>query len=227
MNFSKDCDTPCGHVQDPVFIIQRFFIRKQHCRKIQLLIQTGQIRIPAFAKNLCVNGESTDTKDLAFEIGPGKTEIEVKFETAPYFKKRPHNLYALQMGSLLFSVPVSYEKQMREYTRRGVERKFPYCDYQLIPQTPWNYAFAADQFEISRNGPGDVPFSQEHPPITIKAKMQQVDWGLKFPYRSIARKTPKASVPITEVQEIELCPYGCARLRMTEMPALCKSSESQ
>ena len=186
-----------------------------------------QIRIPAFAKNLCVNGESTDTKDLAFEIGPGKTEIEVKFETAPYFKKRPHNLYALQMGSLLFSVPVSYEKQMREYTRRGVERKFPYCDYQLIPQTPWNYAFAADQFEISRNGPGDVPFSQEHPPITIKAKMQQVDWGLKFPYRSIARKTPKASVPITEVQEIELCPYGCARLRMTEMPALCKSSESQ
>ena len=181
-----------------------------------------QIRIPAFAKNLCVNGESTDTKDLAFEIGPGKTEIEVKFETAPYFKKRPHNLYALQMGSLLFSVPVSYEKQMREYTRRGVERKFPYCDYQLIPQTPWNYAFAADQFEISRNGPGDVPFSQEHPPITIKAKMQQVDWGLKFPYRSIARKTPKASVPITEVQEIELCPYGCARLRMTEMPALDK-----
>ncbi|MBQ3602590.1 MAG: hypothetical protein IJA02_01970 [Clostridia bacterium] len=52
--------------------------------------------------------------------------------------------------------------------------------------------------------------------------MQQINWGLKFPYRSIARKTPKSRLPITEVQEIELCPYGCARLRMTEMPALNK-----
>jgi hypothetical protein len=182
------------------------------------------IRIPSFAKNLHVNGERTDSADLTFAVGTGTTEIEVEFETAPYLKKRPHNLYALQMGSLLFSVPVAYEKQMREYTRRGVERKFPYCDYQLIPKTPWNYAFAADRFEISRNRPGEVPFSQEHPPVTIKANMQQIAWGLKFPYKSIARKTPKSVAPISETQEIDLCPYGCARLRMTEMPVLGKSS---
>ncbi len=180
------------------------------------------IRIPSFAKNLHVNGERTDSADLTFAVGTGTTEIEVEFETAPYLKKRPHNLYALQMGSLLFSVPVAYEKQMREYTRRGVERKFPYCDYQLIPKAPWNYGFADDRFEISRHQIGAFPFSQDHPPITVKAGMQQVDWGHKFPYRSIARKTPKSSVPITDVQEIELCPYGCAKLRMTEMPLLCK-----
>lgn len=186
-----------------------------------------QIRIPSFAKNLRVNGKSVDTKDLSFAIGPGTTEIDVAFETAPYLKKRPNNLYALQMGSLLFSVPVAYKKQMREYTRRGVERKFPYCDYQLIPQTPWNYAFAADRFDITYHEVGDVPFSQEHPPVTIKAKMQQIAWGLKFPYRSIAGKTPKSSVPITDVQDIELCPYGCAKLRMTEIPVLGKSADSQ
>ena len=186
-----------------------------------------KIRMPSFAKNLRVNGERTDPKDLVFAIGAGTTEIELEFETAPYLKKRPNNLYALQMGSLLFSVPIAYEKQMHEYTRRGVERKYPYCDYQLIPKIPWNYAFAADRFESSYHESGKVPFSQEHPPVTIKAKMQQVDWGLKFPYKSIARKTPKTSVPITEVQEIELCPYGCARLRMTEMPMLCKLTESQ
>ena len=70
------------------------------------------------------------------------------------------------------------------------------------------------------NGIGDVPFSQENPPVTIKANMQQIKWGLKFPYRSIARKTPKSRKPNSNVQEIELCPYGCARLRMTEMPIL-------
>ena len=181
-----------------------------------------QIRVPSFAKNLRVNGEQADAGDLAFTIGAGKTEIDVAFETAPYLKKRPNDLYALQMGSLLFSVPVAYEKQMREYTRRGVERKFPYCDYQLIPKTPWNYAFAGDRFAVTCHGPGEVPFSQEHPPVTIKANLQQIAWGLKFPYKSIARKTPKSRVPINEAQEIELCPYGCARLRMTEMPFLCK-----
>lgn len=183
---------------------------------------TFKIRIPSFAKNLRVNGENTDTKDLEFSIRAGKTEIEVVFETAPYLKKRPDDLYALQMGSLLFSVPVSFEKQMREYTKRGVERKYPYCDYQFIPKTPWNYGFSSDSFEVGRHGSGDIPFSQSHPPVTVKAKMQQIEWGLKFPYRTIARKTPESRAPITEVQEIELCPYGCAKLRMTEMPLLYK-----
>ena len=111
---------------------------------------------------------------------------------------------------------------MREYVKKGVERKFPYCDYQFIPKTPWNYGFSDDAFEIKFNGIGDVPFSQDNPPVTIVAKMQKINWGLKFPYRSIARKTPKSTKPISEVQEIKLCPYGCTRLRMTEMPILDK-----
>ena len=180
------------------------------------------IRIPSFARNLKVNGEDADAKDLEIAISTGKTEIQVEFETAPYFKKRPNDLCALQMGSLLFSVPIDYEKKMREYTKKGVERKYPYCDYQFVPKTPWNYGYSNDQFSVEFNGIGDVPFSQENPPVTIKANMQQINWGLKFPYRSIARKIPKSRTPICEAQKIELCPYGCAKLRMTEMPVLSK-----
>ena len=178
------------------------------------------IRIPSFAKNLKVNGADVEVKDLKFAIEQGQTNIEIEFESTPYFKKRPNDLYALQMGSLLFSVPIKYEKQMREYTKKGVERKIPYCDYQFIPQTPWNYAFADNDFSVKFNGVGDIPFSQGNPPVTIKANMQQINWGLKFPYRSVARKTPKSRNPISKVRNIELCPYGCAKLRMTEMPIL-------
>ena len=178
------------------------------------------IRIPSFAKNLKVNGETADAKDLCIDVKQGETKIDVEFEATPFFKKRPNNLYALQMGSLLFSVPVAYEKKMREYVKKGVERKFPYCDYEFIPKTPWNYGFSDDAFEVDFKGIGNVPFSQDEPPVTIKANMQQINWGLKFPYRSIARKTPKSTKPVSDIQEIELCPYGCARLRMTEMPIL-------
>lgn len=178
------------------------------------------IRIPSFAKNLKVNGKSAESRDLEFAISIGKTEIEIEFTATPYFKERPNNLYALQMGSLLFSVPVAYEKKMREYTKKGVERKFPYCDYQFIPKTPWNYGYADSDFEIIQNKISDIPFSQANPPVSIKANMRQIDWGHKFPYRSIARKTPKSGKPISEVQQVELYPYGCARLRMTEMPLI-------
>ena len=180
------------------------------------------IRIPSFARKLKVNGEEKENKDLRFAIAQGKTEIEVEFQATPYLKKRPRELYALQMGSLLLSVPVAYEKKMREYTKKGVERKFPYCDYQFIGKTPWNYAYSDEKFEVHFNGIGNIPFSQENPPVTVKANMQQIDWGLKFPYRSIARKAPKSREPVTPVQTAELCPYGCARLRMTEMPVLSK-----
>ncbi|MBE6746580.1 MAG: hypothetical protein E7558_03935 [Ruminococcaceae bacterium] len=180
------------------------------------------IRIPSFAEKLKINGKDAEAKDIGLSIKAGSAEIELEFEAVPYLKKRPNDLYALQMGSLLFSVPVAYDKIMREYIKKGVERKYPYCDYQFVPESPWNYGYADDDFEISYNEIGETPFSQAEPPVTVKAKMQQINWGLKFPYRSIARKTPKSRVPVTEVQETELCPYGCARLRMTEMPVLCK-----
>lgn len=75
-------------------------------------------------------------------------------------------------------------------------------------------------FDICYNEISEIPFLQSKPPVKVKAKMQQIEWGLKFPYRSIARKTPKSGKPITDIQEIELYPYGCAKLRMTEMPLL-------
>ncbi len=180
------------------------------------------IRIPSFAKNIKVNGADAELKDLEVAISAGKTEIELEFDVVPFLKKRPNDLYTLQMGSLLFSVPIKYKKQMREYVKRGVERKFPYCDYQFIPETPWNYGFSASDFEVKHKTVGDIPFSQDAPPVTIKVKMQQIDWGLKFPYKTVCRKTPKSTKPVSELQEIELCPYGCARLRMTEMPLLNK-----
>jgi hypothetical protein len=180
------------------------------------------IRIPSFANKLRVNGKNIETEDIRLSVKAGTTELDIEFETVPYLKKRPNDLNTLQMGSLLFSVPVKYDKSMKEYTKKGVERKFPYCDYEFIPKTPWNYGYADSDFVVSYNEVGDIPFSQENPPITISANMNQIDWGLKFPYKSICRKTPKSVEPVSGIQKIELCPYGCARLRMTEMPFLKK-----
>ncbi|MBR2411236.1 MAG: glycoside hydrolase family 127 protein [Clostridia bacterium] len=180
------------------------------------------VRIPSFAQRLQVNGEYRETGDIEFSLTAGQTELKIEFSVSPCFEERPNGLSVLKAGSLLFSVPVEYEKIMREYTKKGVERKFPYCDYQLQPTSPWNYAFSGEELKLTYHGSGEIPFSQKNPPVTIKADMKKINWGLKFPYRSVARKIPKSLEPVGKSEKIDLCPYGCARLRMTEMPVLGK-----
>ena len=181
---------------------------------------TFRIRIPSFAQNLSVNGQPVETRDQQFEIHPGKTVLNLAFETKPYLKKRPHDLYAVQNGSLIFSVPIAYKKEMYEYEKNGVERKFPYCDYELIPQSDWNYAYCTDNFKTERKEPGAVPFSGEMPPVTIAANVQQISWGLEEGFETVCAKRPESVEPISDVQQIQLIPYGCAKLRMTEMPLI-------
>ncbi len=180
---------------------------------------TFKIRIPSFAKNISVNGEYTDLKELSFEISAGEErEILVDFDAEAYIEKRPYKLNTVKCGSLVFSVPIKYEKKMHEYEKDGVERKFPYCDYEYIPLSDWNYAYSGSSFEINRNGVGDVPFSSEIPPVTLKAKVRKIGWGLEDGYETVCAKVPESREPTGDEEEILLYPYGCAKLRMTEIP---------
>lgn len=65
---------------------------------------------------------------------------------------------------------------------------------------------------------GKIPFSQANPPVTVSARLQRIDWGHKFPYRSVCRKTPRSRAPLSPPETVALILYGAAKLRMTEMP---------
>ena len=181
---------------------------------------TLKIRIPSFARELTVNGEAVAAaEELAFEIKAGENrQIALSFRAEPYFKARPHGLYAVQCGSLVFSAPVRYEKKMFEYEQDGVARKFPYCDYELIPVSDWNYAFRDAALEVRTNSVSQIPFAEAAPPVVIRAKVCRIDWGLEDGYETVCAKIPGSLTPISGDQEIDLYPYGCAKLRMTEMP---------
>lgn len=176
------------------------------------------VRIPSFAENVKVNGEDVKNEDLLFAVGEGKTEIVIEFETSVYVEKRPFDLNTVKCGSLVFSLPVKFEKRMHEYERDGVERKFPYCDYELLPVSDWNYAFSDDVFEVERKEVNDIPFSSENPAVVIKANMTKINWGLEDGYEKVCAKVPESREATGDAEKKELFPYGCAKLRMTEMP---------
>ena len=184
---------------------------------------TFEIRIPSFAEKLIVNGKKSDVRDVSFEIKANTTvSISINFETKPYFKERPHRLHTVQCGSLVFSLPISYEAERLEYVDAGAERKFPYCDYHYIPTSEWNYGYVKSKLSVETAEITRVPYSAKNPPVFIKAKARKINWGYEYGYDTVCAKTPISREPISDVEEITLIPYGCAKLRMTELPFIKK-----
>lgn len=180
---------------------------------------TFKIRIPSFAKSLRVNGTDASGEMLTFNIKANEEQvINISFETVPRFEKRPFDLNIAKCGSLLFAVPIKYEKKMLEYERDGVERKYPYCDYEYIPQSDWSYGYCDSTLTFEHKGLSETPFSSEKPPVVLKASVKKIGWGFEDGYDTVCAKVPESRIALSEAEQIDLYPYGCAKLRMTELP---------
>jgi len=147
-------------------------------------------------------------------------EINLSFRTVPEFVDRPHGLKSAKMGALVFSLPIAWEKVMYEYEKDGVERRHPYCDYELVGKTPWNYGLTGTPPVPMEQPLGAVPFSSREPPILLRTTGARIPWEYEDGFDTVCAKTPESSVPYAEEEELILWPYGCAKLRMTELPLL-------
>ncbi len=181
---------------------------------------TLRIELPSFAENVIADGMEQEN-DLVFRIAADtEKELVITFDTPVETVSRPYDLKTVKCGSLVFSVPIAVTREIREYEKDGVERKFPYCDYELKCNSEWNYAYASDEFTVERRESGEIPFSSENPPVTVRAKVREINWGYEDGYDSVAAKVPESRQPSGEEKEILLYPYGSAKLRMTEIPLI-------
>lgn len=179
------------------------------------------IRVPSFAKGLNVNGKLVKKQDMLTFCGfnEGKTEILISFDVQARLATSPsRSLRYVEYGSLVFSLPIKAEVNLKEYTKNDVERKFPYCDYHYKGVSEWNFAYSSKEFTVEEHSVGDIPFSSKSPALVIKAKVTPIDWGYAEGYDTVCAKLPRSRKAIGEAREAELYPYGCAKLRMTEMP---------
>lgn len=176
------------------------------------------IRIPSFAKSARVDGTEVKCGEFAkiSKTWTGKTDIEVCLDFEMEIVKRPHDMACVRRGPLFYSIPIKEKRERVEYIKDGVERKYPYCDYYIYPESKWNYAFASDKFEFEEL-PYNVPFNPENPPVAIEAEAVGIEWGFNCGH---CDRLPASREPISDVQRIRLIPYGCTNLRMTEIPCL-------
>lgn len=110
--------------------------------------RTLKIRIPKNYKLISDLKEKNHFLSIDIDF-----DFSVEFQLVPLIKleKRPSNLYCLNYGLLLFSLPINFKENMLEYTKDGIERKYPYCDYEILPTSSWNFSFIKNLILMSLN----------------------------------------------------------------------------
>jgi hypothetical protein len=176
------------------------------------------VRIPVWATGVLVDGKKVDANGKYTIKASGKTEFSVTLIAKATLVNRPYDLCAVEYGALVYSLPLKAEYKMLEYERNGVARKFPYCDYELSSTDEWRYGIHSIADAPKACEGDDIPFSSKSPRLTLGASLCRVAWDFEEGYDNASAYAPESRIAMSEPVAAKLIPYGCAKLRMTEMP---------
>lgn len=190
------------------------------------------LRIPGWTQNATMQiGEETavpveaGTFHTLFRSWQGDTTVILRFPMTATVKRRFNDSAAVSRGPLVYSLRIGTEwKHLRG--------EAPHDDFEVFPTTTWNYALELDattpesSLRFEELSMGDNPFDPAAPPIHAFVKGRALpEWGLEH---NAAAPPPQSPVHSTEPgAQLELIPYGCAKLRITEFPVLTDSHDEE
>ncbi len=182
------------------------------------------IRIPAWSTQVDVSGDHMNynmEEGLLNIVGPfeGLSNINIQLHRIPEMVARPNEMYALVHGPLVYALPI--KSQWKQINKDMEGHEFPHCDYEIFPTSDWNYKLLIDpkhieagvRFEYKKLG--QMPFSEEGAPLVAKVRAKKIDWPIRD---GVAARVPLERWSECKEEEVELIPYGCTTLRLTEMP---------
>jgi hypothetical protein len=95
-----------------------------------------------------------------------------------------NNSLGIQRGPLAFSLKI------KEDWQKSHDYQGPFDEYQILPQSPWNYALDVDRnlpnIQVKEQPVSDIPFDPAAPPVIMTLSARQLpNWGLRTPVRNI------------------------------------------
>lgn len=179
-----------------------------------------RVRVPAWSKETTLNGEKKRGGITVSKCFTGTETFRVSFADVPKMTARPFNMKAVTYGPLTFALPIEAEWKMFEFEKNGVVRKFPYCDYELIPQSEWRWGLTDGKMTVEELPGDEIPFSSKNPRLAIRVQAARADWDYETGFDTVSAVTPRSRKAQSVPEEKQLIPYGCAKLRVTELPFL-------
>lgn len=195
-----------------------------------------KLRIPTWCESpvVTVNGRPVDglragefvTVDRNWREGDTvEIQFPMEIETSSWY----NNAVAVQRGPLIYSLKIGQEwventdpelRQMHEQTHGGLLAR------EVYPTSRWNYGLVlneddpASSFEVVKREMTEQPYDTDTAPVVLKAKGQILpQWTLDG---NLVGDVPAGATPYDEtmVEDIELIPFGAAKLRITQFPRI-------
>jgi hypothetical protein len=205
------------------------------------------LRVPSWAKSVTVTfkGKTTNAGGSTViklnEKWENDDQIILKIPMDLRTERRFNNSEAVLCGPLYFSLRIDkeYKGTKLNYDNFGYKGS---VDWEISPRSPWNYGLMLDKsnllrgFSISENPAGRLPFAdkgdmvwsadsgkyvvwQQDPPVVITTRGMRIPaWSIKDNSADVPPVSPVLPEGVPEV--IQLVPYGCAKLRITEFPVI-------
>lgn len=156
---------------------------------------TLYLRIPGWAEDASVDGKGVCAgKYHRIRRSWDNATLTLRFPMPHELVSRPEGRAALIRGPLVYSVKLS--ENVHEIPSTVSYHKPPHTNFQISTDAPYEYSWIqTSDFRFHEAPIGDAPFSPEGAPMICLTKC--------------ARKN--------QTEDIELIPYGCTNIRITEM----------
>ncbi|KAK2767021.1 hypothetical protein FQN54_006338 [Arachnomyces sp. PD_36] len=199
---------------------------------------TFGVRVPGWATEsgsyIVVNGGAErslnpdpDTGMHHVELDAGNSTISYTLSADIRVEPRANETVSIYHGSLLYAIPVG--QHVETHRHEGFPQAPPEAlEFMITPTTPW--AFAIDpstvRFNAAPQNLTDLPnpvWGEGAPPVSITAKVCEIEWEMagEMPLEPPLPDNRKCT---SDPYEIDLVPYGSARLHMAELPTMDLSS---